>query len=321
MPSDDSGPANNQSQPQRPDQQPEGKSIFRTLTTIPPPVKRLFNKFPLVVYAANELPARSPRARHQHALYIFATPDGAVRGHPSFNPGCLKWQAYLTFCDIEFRVVASSNHASPTGALPFLLPSGTHATLIDQPQVIPSNKLQKWAMEQTPAAMDDPDDHRFEAYMSLLDNNIRRAWLYTVYLTSNFETIAEPLYTATTSSNPIVQATIARQLRAAAEAELLKYGAVIDGEAIYSEAEEAFRALEIALGSDRFFFGAEKPGLFDASVFAYTHLLLQDLGHGWKESRLGNAVRVRQKLVRHQERLTDLFFVHEGRMAAGAADK
>ena len=63
-------------------------SIF----TIPPPLKRLFDTFPLVTYPANQLPLRAPRNRHQHALYVFTTADGAVSGAPSYNPSCLKWQ-------------------------------------------------------------------------------------------------------------------------------------------------------------------------------------------------------------------------------------
>jgi hypothetical protein len=60
--------------------------------TIPPPLKRLFDTFPLVTYPANELPLRAPQNRHQHALYVFTTADGAVSGAPSYNPSCLKWQ-------------------------------------------------------------------------------------------------------------------------------------------------------------------------------------------------------------------------------------
>lgn len=135
--------------------------------------------------------------------------------------------------------------------------------------------------------------------------------LYTLYLTRNFDAVAQPLYIDRTSSNAVVRATIARELRAAAQTELLKYGAVIDAETIHSEAEDALRALESALGTDKWFFGAARPGLFDASVFAYTHLLLaQELGSagGWAKTRLGDAVRARQRLVRHQERVFEAYF-------------
>ena len=60
--------------------------------SLPTPVRRLFDNFPLQTYAANELPQRAPTDRTQHLLYVFTTPEAARRGEPSFNPSCLKWQ-------------------------------------------------------------------------------------------------------------------------------------------------------------------------------------------------------------------------------------
>jgi metaxin len=71
---------------------PHGEKSKSSIFDIPPPLKRLFDRFPLVLYPANELPARAPRDRSQHALYVFTTPKGAVLGAPSYNPSCLKWQ-------------------------------------------------------------------------------------------------------------------------------------------------------------------------------------------------------------------------------------
>ena len=61
----------------------------------PQPIKLLFDRFPLITYPPNELPLRTARHREKHALYIFTTDEGAKRGAPSFNPGCLKWQVRL----------------------------------------------------------------------------------------------------------------------------------------------------------------------------------------------------------------------------------
>ncbi len=66
-----------------------------SLFSIPSPLRQLFNKFPLVTYAANDLPARASGSRERHALYIFATEESAREGRPSYNPGCLKWQVCL----------------------------------------------------------------------------------------------------------------------------------------------------------------------------------------------------------------------------------
>lgn len=103
--------------------------------------------------------------------------------------------------------------------------------------------------------------------------------------------------------------TVARELRQAAEKELLKFSTVITAETLYNQAEEAFAALETLLGKDDWFFGASGPGLFDASVFAYTHLLLDDgLGKGWLDTRLRDALMSRKRLISHQDRILGTYF-------------
>jgi metaxin len=82
---------------------------------------------------------------------------------------------------------------------------------------------------------------------------------------------------------------------------------VIDVDDLYSEAEKAFEALSILLGGDLWFFGGDRPTLFDASVFAYTHLIL-DEKMGWKEKKLVRALRKRENLVEHRERLLVRYF-------------
>lgn len=200
---------------------------FRT----PQSVKRLFDRFPLRTYPPNELPQRTATSRAQHTLYIFTTAEGAKVGAPSFNPGCLKWQvrtriglqldrkdqradnsarqAYLTFTGLGFTTVASNNHASPTGALPFLIPPTSSSIFTTEPVLpVPSTKLQRWARERLnkPNGFEahdeesssrlslketgsinrvgsnlgeEPSDMRYDAYMSLLDHRIRDAWVHS----------------------------------------------------------------------------------------------------------------------------------------------
>lgn len=104
----------------------------------------------------------------------------------------------------------------------------------------------------------------------------------------------------------------ARTLQNAARAELLKHSAVVNAEDLYRQADEAFAALEMLLGDQEWFFGASGPGLFDASVFAYTHLLLEEglagKEEGWVDCRMRDAVRVRKRLVAHRERVVERFF-------------
>ncbi|KAJ4290464.1 hypothetical protein N0V90_010681 [Kalmusia sp. IMI 367209] len=279
----------------------------RGIFAVPAPIKQLFDRFPLQTYAANDLPQRAPRNRDAHTLYVFATEKGAAEGAPSYNPACLKWQAYLNFSDIDFQIASSNNHASPSGVLPFLLPASTDTS--KSPPPVPSGKLQRWGMDNSSTAIEEPGDLRYEAYLSLLDHRIRRAWLYSIYLSSNSTSLAEPLYILPTSTNPFVRLKIARELRQAAENELLKFSAIIDAEELHKQAEEAFEALEAALGEDSWFFGATKPGLFDASVFSYTHLLMDDtLGKGWVDTRLRDALLSRRNLTGHRNRILTSYF-------------
>lgn len=64
----------------------------RDFFSIPAPIKRIFDKFPLTTLPANDLPQRATPSRHGNKLFVFTDPSGARRGSPSFNPQCLKWQ-------------------------------------------------------------------------------------------------------------------------------------------------------------------------------------------------------------------------------------
>lgn len=117
------------------------------------------------------------------------------------------------------------------------------------------------------------------------------------------------LYLAPCSSNAFVQMTVSYQLRTAAESELTKASAsntIIEDE-IFRDAEEAFEALSTLLGDDEWFFAQDKPGLFDASVFSYAQLIL-DESLGWKENKLGEMLRGSRNLMRHRERIEQVYF-------------
>ncbi|KAH8426232.1 putative mitochondrial outer membrane protein (Sam35) [Aspergillus melleus] len=278
-------------------------SRTRDYLAIPAPIKRIFDRFPLVTLPPNDLPHSSGASRRGNGLFVFTDATGARRGRPSFNPQCLKWQAYLKFVGIDFDIIPSNNHASPTGALPFLLPA--HPPQANGP--IPSNKLQKWAIEQVHCEEEQQLDVRFEVYASLLDRRIRNAWLYSLYLDQgNFEAVAKRLYVAPATTNSLVRATLSIQLQQAARDEILKSSQYIDVSALEAEAADAFEALSTLLGDQLHFFGRSNPGLFDASVFAYTHLIL-DEGMGWKRNRLGQLLQQHENLVQHRERLLKFF--------------
>src|SRR5215469_11359138 len=65
-----------------------------SLFSIPPPLKLLFDRVPLITYSANEHPIRSSNLLHgpDHKLFIWTSSKGAEHDAASFNPSCLKWQ-------------------------------------------------------------------------------------------------------------------------------------------------------------------------------------------------------------------------------------
>lgn len=96
-------------------------------------------------------------------------------------------------------------------------------------------------------------------------------------------------------------------MRIAAKLELLKQSTVIDVESLYKECERAFSALSELLGNDLFFFAVDHPGLFDASVFAYTNVLL-DRQLAFSEWRMVEGLRNFSNLIQHQQRIYKLYF-------------
>lgn len=276
--------------------------------TTPEPVKRLFNKFPLVTYPSNDLPRRKPIDRKGNTLYVFARLDAQMEDAPSFNPMCLKWQTYLKLMGVNFVTAASNNHSSPSGSLPYLVPGSSSCSLEVVPPVS-SAELQDWTSKDSNTSRPEPRDMRYDAYMSLLDHRIRNAWLHTLYLTPyNFGAVAIPLYITPETSSYLAQISLAKTLRSAALEEIIKdsHSSIVDVDTLYRESTNAFSALSKLLGDNDWFFGENVPGMLDASVFAYTYLLC-DEAMGWKEEdeRLGRELREGRwpNLVDHRRRI------------------
>ena len=138
---------------------------------VPAPVRALFKLFPLHVYDPEPLPYRAPDPlRPRPALYVF-TDEHAAAGRPSFNPSCLKWQTILRIAGVDVDLVLSNNHASPSGALPFLLPPGPTA------RPLTGDKILQYARQHASQDLPDVTSHRVEAYESLLTQSIRPAWV------------------------------------------------------------------------------------------------------------------------------------------------
>jgi metaxin len=170
---------------------PAGWSIF----WIPRPIKRIFDAFPLHVYPPNARPAqrqRAPRRGAGHVLFLWTTPEDAEAGRASFNPGCLKWQvrrlpwqagmkvdtvlqAYFNARNVSFRTLASCNHASVSERLPFFVADPDVASPFSGSTASTSD-FGIWAAEQKDSWPRELE-MQYDAYMSLLDNEIQRIWV------------------------------------------------------------------------------------------------------------------------------------------------
>ncbi|KAK4241616.1 hypothetical protein C8A03DRAFT_30198 [Achaetomium macrosporum] len=304
---------------------------------IPRPLQRLFDRFPLRTYEPNDLPQRSQHLTSSDiaTLYVFSTDEDARIGAPSFNPGCLKWQTLLRLANLQFRILPSTNHASPTGSLPFLLPPRTSPT--SSPPPIPADKLLSYAAQQQhtpsfPAEQPQQEDSpsslkKSQAYLSLITLSLRNAWLHALYLDPCYTALLRRLYIAPCSSSRAVQTTLLYQLRRAAAEQILASSTnkvvsssspagaeAIDEEVVYAAAWDALCALASLLAESEtgWFFGAQRPGTFDASLFAYTHLMMEYMPEGSSAAEgrrrtmaLGAMVARAGKgeLARHRERV------------------
>ena len=96
-------------------------------------------------------------------------------------------------------LVSSNNHASPSGALPFLLPAALNSSTSLDSAPVSSNRIQRWARDMSgfEKGKENAEDHgrtvagagksatvseatpnmRYEAYMALLDHRIRNAYV------------------------------------------------------------------------------------------------------------------------------------------------
>lgn len=98
-------------------------------------------------------------------------------------------------------------------------------------------------------------------------------------------------------------------MQSAAEAEILRGcgGNLIRPDEIFDEAQAAFQALSTLLGQQQWFFDSSKPGLFDAAVFSYTHLLL-DLPFHSQESQLKSIVSNHGNIIAHRDRILNQYY-------------
>lgn len=154
----------------------------RSWFAVPAPVRHLFQRFPLHTYDPEPLPLGAPDIHDRPSLYVFAGDDDARAGRPSYNPACLKAQTILRIAGVDVDIVPSNNHASPSGALPFLLsPTSAKGTSVP----LTGEKIVRYAREHAslPLGSFSPRP-KIEAYQALLTQNIRPAWVCSLFLSS-----------------------------------------------------------------------------------------------------------------------------------------
>ena len=197
-------------------------------------------------------------------------------------------------------VRGGNNHASPTGALPFVLPAGSllpvsagkglegwglqqknrrrrrSGTFTDAEGMM--GKSKRGGGVQRPQSRTKEDDSRMDVYRTLITGPIRRAWLYTLYISASAspspssspssspspanqgssKTTLQTLYINPSTSHPLVRKFLEYQLQGAALRELLNAPEgvrVVDVERLYKDAEKAWEALSVFLGGREWFEG------------------------------------------------------------------
>ncbi|EXV02263.1 hypothetical protein X797_004392 [Metarhizium robertsii] len=265
----------------------EPSSIF----AVPRPIRSLFKLFPLRTYEPEPLPARAPDQTRPRRKTIRLL----IRRGCSQGPA--KLQSHLF--EVAVDLVPSTNHASPSGALPFLLPPTTDS----RPDIpLTGTNISHYAHKYSSySSVRESNSPRTEAYLSLIAQSIRPAWLHALYISPRHTPLLARLYLP---PSPLVSTPLLHTLRSAATNEILKTvrRPLLLPEQLYSDARTAFQTLDAVLGFDEWFFGAPEPALFDAEVFAYTHLIL-DASFGWQDDTLGACLEGCDRLVEHRRRL------------------
>ncbi|RPB24051.1 hypothetical protein L211DRAFT_203980 [Terfezia boudieri ATCC MYA-4762] len=237
---------------------------------------------------------------------------------------------YLRFCGAQFKTVQSNNHACPSNSscLPFLIPpplppttesspqsSLSSSSLSSSPAPVPASKLAQWARDHGQRSKHsvngkDEDEVDFErgdvqAFLELLENEVHDAVLYTTHMhPPNLHNLTTPLYAPVVNTASLIHPFLSSQLRASALTHLKRrHPGTVDRDTIFADADAALEALSKLLGTDTWFFNGKAPGLLDAAVFAYLHVILTG---GWEEDWAGGlrkGVQMRENLVSFWERV------------------
>lgn len=301
--------------------QPSAPSTHRF--SIPPPIKALFDRFPLHTYPCNPLPSPTvPLDTERNNLYLLLSPDSRLSPDPSH----LKIQTYLTLLYVPHAAIPSQ---SPT---PYLIPSTSCAPLN-------STRLLNYAESHASHPFPPPPPHA-ALLTTTIETTLRASYLYALLAPATFTRVVRPAYINPLSTVWAVRELRAHELRAAWMAELARLtGAAsvarIDETSLWDATLAALDALDAQVAAaptsptleppsrkrDRS--GASRsrsPGLLggggprktllhseewayvDAVLFAYVHCVMEGFKLEGAETwagRLWKAVKVREGLVGH----------------------
>ncbi|KAG6252033.1 hypothetical protein E4U24_000840, partial [Claviceps purpurea] len=113
------------------------------------------------------------RRKISHSQYMFIQSQSEAKNKDQAHTADIP-KTFLRIANLQVDLVPSTNHASPSGSLPYLLPSSS-----DSRPDIPltgfhiANYAQKHSTQPLPPTESTP---RQEAFLSLLGQNIRPAW-------------------------------------------------------------------------------------------------------------------------------------------------
>ncbi|KAG4303790.1 hypothetical protein PORY_002815 [Pneumocystis oryctolagi] len=195
----------------------------------------------------------------------------------------------------DLKDTCSTNSSSNTDTLIYTLPS-TEGRLW----------LERQGIELHPFACHTELAADADSYLSLIENALYDAWLYTCFIEhENFQTVTSLLYiTAVWPLREILKWQLCKHIKRHLS-DRQKTG-LLNAREIYADAYHALSALSTRLGQDEWFFGAKSPTFIDATLFSYTYLVLSIQ---LPNNTLMNSLKKYTNLVNHATRLWEYCYV------------
>lgn len=143
-----------------------------------------------------------------------------------------------------------------------------------------------------------------DSYISLIENTLYDAWYYNFFMEpENFNVICLLYVKEAWPVSIFMKWQLYNQIKK--KLSIRQKTGFLNGKEIYVDASHALHALSIKLGQDVWFFGAKSPSFIDATLFAYTHLILST---NLPDDTLIHEIRKYKNLVEHSKRIYNMYF-------------